>query len=65
MKMYEVVVGNVGLVHSGTDKNKAYQEYDAYVLLSSKCQGRAGGEDVTLFEDGEIIAEHEGLRHIK
>lgn len=60
LSMYEVIVGNVGLVHSGTDKSKAYREYDAYVSISQRGKGCASNESVYLMQDGELIREHQG-----
>lgn len=63
---YEVVVGNVGTVYSGRSVTKAKAEYADYVRLSKAgapdgSAGRASGEDVTLFRDGEIWKEHVGF----
>lgn len=60
MPEYTVHVGNVGQVHSGTDPIEARKHYDEYVAISRRGIGRAGGEQVTLFEDGEPIDEEEG-----
>ena len=58
---YEVVVGNVGTVYRGPDRQKALEEYGAYVALSrAGGGGRASGQGVDLFEDDELILEHEG-----
>ena len=55
---FEVIVGNIGLVHRGRDYEKAKQDYDEYVRQSLSGRGRAGQESVTLYEDGEIKDEH-------
>jgi hypothetical protein len=55
---YEVVVGNVGNVHTGGSKATAMTYFREYVEQSKSGCGRAGGEDVTLFKDGEIIKEY-------
>lgn len=61
MSKYAVVVGNVGTVMETDNKQIAYDEYSRYCDLSENgCSGRAYKEDVILFEDGEIIAEHKG-----
>ena len=60
MAVYEVVVGNIGKVHEGNnpvDARKIYGEYRAQSLSNT---GRAGGEDVTLFKDGEPELEFVG-----
>lgn len=57
---YQVIVGNIGIVCDTDDLADAIDKYEDYVLYSGHCFGRASGEPVTLFEDGEIIREHEG-----
>lgn len=59
MKLYEVIVGNVGLVFTGADERTARQEFSDYVRISKSGAGRAGGEDVYLFEDGDPIESYE------
>ena len=59
MKLYEVIVGNIGCVYSGPDESAALQAYHTYVRDSKNQYGRAAGESVTLLEDGDIIKEHE------
>lgn len=58
MANYDVIVGNVGTVYSGSDEAEARSKFDSYVGVS---RGRAAGEDVTLMRDGESIAEYVGL----
>jgi len=55
---YEVIVGNVGKVHDGYEYGKAYNTYLEYVVISRRGIGRCGGENITLWEDGEIIGEY-------
>ena len=55
---YEVMVGNIGSVHTGKVKANAERVYRSYVELSKSGKGRASGESVTMFMDGEPIAEH-------
>lgn len=55
---YEVIVGNIGTVYRGSDSHLAYIEYEEAVGASQSGYGRAAGEPVTLFEDGEVIKEH-------
>lgn len=55
---YEVVVGNVGNVHTGPYLKNALKAFREYVNQSKSGCGRAGGEDVTLFDRGEIYREY-------
>ncbi len=57
---YEVIFGNIGSVHAGPRKREADKVFNTYVRSSKAECGRAGGEDVTLFRDGEIIREFIG-----
>lgn len=57
VQRYEVLVGNVGTVHSGTDLRAARREYQAYVAGSETYRGRGGGEPVTMLRDGRIYCE--------
>lgn len=58
--MIEVVVGNIGTVYEGQDRAEADKVYAEYVRQSEGGYGRAAGEGVTLFVDGEIVQEHFG-----
>jgi len=49
--MYEVIVGNVGKVHEGTDREEAIKVWSAYVKRSVSGEGRCAGEGVSLFYD--------------
>ena len=60
MSNYEVICGNIGSVYSGSDENEARLKFASYVDLSRSDYGRAGGEDVTLMLDGEIVDEFQG-----
>lgn len=61
MAEYEVTVGNVGTVHTGSSRKEANFAFDQYVDVSrTGSMGRAAGEQVTLFEDGEPVKEHQG-----
>lgn len=59
---YEVVVGNIGIVYRGTGgkstKVEAYKHFYDYKEQSQNCIGRAAGESVSLFQDGEPYLEH-------
>jgi len=57
---YVVVCGNVGGVYDGYSLDDATRAYRLYVDLSKGETGKAGGEDVTLFEDDEPLLEHIG-----
>jgi hypothetical protein len=57
---YQVIVGNIGTVYDDDDDQEALSIYIEYVKMSKDGYGRAGGEDVTLFEFGEPIEEHFG-----
>jgi hypothetical protein len=57
---YEVHVSNVGQVYRGGSQRKALIEFNAYVAISKEGRGRAGGESVTLFKDGEVFREFYG-----
>ena len=52
---YEVIVGNVGRVYEGTSKREADKVYHDYIEISRSGHGRAGGEEVALFVDGEFV----------
>lgn len=58
MTTYELIVGNIGTVYRGPSEAIAVAEYDDYVEISKSGYGRAAGEEITLFKDGEIIKEH-------
>ena len=56
--MYEVTVGNIGMVHEIADKEEATSVFEEYVSQSKRLGTRAFGEQVTLSEDGEPIEEY-------
>ena len=58
--LYEVVVGNIGKVYSGTNGFEAFKTFQIYCGQSKSNYGRAAGEDVTLFKNGEIRKEFAG-----
>ena len=60
MAVYDVVVGNIGTVYSGTNGFEANKHYQTYCGKSKSSHGRAGGEDVTILRDGEIHREYVG-----
>ena len=60
-RLFSVVVGNVGTVYAGDNERIARKEKNDWIRVSrSRTGSRACGEPVTLFCDGEIIAEHPG-----
>lgn len=63
MARYEVVVGNVGTVYAGDDAAAAQAAFDEYLNQSIHGHGRAQGEPVTMFEDGEVIREFSPVLH--
>ena len=58
--IYAVCVGNVGMVLETNQRSAAIRCFQDYVILSDDQFGRASGEDVTLFGDGEILLGHIG-----
>lgn len=57
-KTYEVIVGNIGTVYEGPHGTTARAAFREYVHASKQARGRAGGEQVTMFEDGEPVKEY-------
>jgi hypothetical protein len=59
---YEVLVGNIGMVWSEetlqSEESRAVHEFNDWVARSQREFGRASGEAVTLFKDGEILKEY-------
>jgi len=62
MEKFEVVVGNIGTVYSGNNFMQAQTKYTNYVELSRLNSGRASGEAVTLFHNGNIRSEYQGTQ---
>lgn len=60
---FEVIVGNIGNVYSGSNYMQACSHYTAYVNQSKGDYGRAAGEDVTMLHNGEIKKEFIGSAH--
>lgn len=60
MAVYEVVCTNIGSVYSGNSLILAKDKFKSYVADSKSSYGRASGEDVILFERGEIRDEFIG-----
>jgi hypothetical protein len=59
---YEIVVGNLGTVWSEEadefNETRVAHEYNDWITESKRPFGRAAGEAVTLFKDGEIYKEY-------
>jgi hypothetical protein len=60
---YEVIVGSIGSVYEGHDAKKAHRVFEEYAEQSRTGYGRAAGEDVTVFCNDEIEAEHH-IEHV-
>jgi hypothetical protein len=57
---YMLIVGNIGTVYTGQNGFEANTLFRSYVGASNAKHGRASGEDVTLFKDGEPYREYIG-----
>lgn len=57
---YAVTVGNIGTVYEGKNSREAAETFDEYRAQSQDNYGRAAGEPVTLWKDGEPWREYEG-----
>ena len=53
MNDYSLVVGNIGEVWKGKNGFQANLEYSEWIKMSKRPNGRASGEDVTLFKNEE------------
>ena len=58
LKPFQVVVGNIGHVYDGSNYMQASCCYSHYIKASKTPYGRASGEPVTLFHNGEIRREY-------
>lgn len=56
-KAYEVIVGNIGTVYKGGDKQVAIATFEEYKRQSADGYGRAAGEPVSLLFEEEVIDE--------
>ena len=59
-RLSSIVVGNIGTVYAGDSVKTARSHFKAYIKQSKEDYGRAAGEDVTWFMDGEIHREYVG-----
>ena len=55
---HEIVVGNIGCVYSGENVQEAVEKFQTYTEHSQSGYGRAAGEAVTWFLNGEIYKEY-------
>ena len=55
---YEVIVGNIGKVHEGGGRLKAFAVFQEYIKKSDATYGRASGENVTLWKNNEPHKEY-------
>ena len=62
MSIFEVIVGNIGTVYAGNNYMRAMCTFSEYRKQSKAGYGRAAGEPVTLFHNGEIKMEHAGTQ---
>ena len=57
--LWEVTCGNIGTVYSGNG-TEAKRHFAEYRSQSKNNYGRAAGETVTLWKDGEPVKEFDG-----
>ena len=55
---YQVIVGNIGLIHDGSDEVLAEAYYRNYCMMSDAVFGRASGQEVVLMDGETIVAEN-------
>ena len=60
MAKFEVIVGNIGTVYSGSNFMVAQSKFSSYVKDSKANYGRAARESVTLMHNSKIRREHIG-----
>jgi len=58
--VFEITVGNIGSVWTGSNFMQAETKFASWVKDSKTGLGRSGGEDVTLFHCGKIRREYIG-----
>jgi hypothetical protein len=58
--MYTLIVGNIGKIGEYASRKLAFAAFAEYVELSKSNYGRVAGEPVYLFENNEIVIEHDG-----
>lgn len=57
--MFDVIVGNVGLVYSGDHYDRAVEMFMHYAEQSQTHTGRAADQLVMLMKDGHCIRSYE------
>lgn len=57
---YQVIVGNIGMVYTGSEEQDALSCFNVYVEQSKSRVGRAGDEAVTMLHGGDIVREYLG-----
>ena len=62
---YEVIVANIGTVYSGTCRKTAKSIWNGYLKQSKANYGRAGGENVCMMENGEILPSFDYIGHLE
>lgn len=59
-KPFEIIVGNIGSVWTGSNYMQAETRFHAWVKDSKTGLGRSGGESVILLHNGEPRKEYAG-----
>jgi hypothetical protein len=60
--LYEVIVGNIGTVHTTANLQQARRIAARCVKQSKAGVGRAGGEDITIMGEDQILWEYNAPR---
>jgi len=60
MDYYQVIVGNIGSVHSSKSISCANRSFKLWMAESMKSYSRFAGERVTLIRSGEIFSDYLG-----
>lgn len=60
MNNYQIIVGNVGTVYTGSNGFKVRKIYGNYKRQSQENYGRAAGENVTVLMNDDVLYEHIG-----
>ena len=58
MTEYRLVVGVLGIIFDEDSEAEAKRQYDLFVKQSKTARSASVGTSVTLFRNGEIIAEY-------
>lgn len=62
---YQVIVGNVGMVHETNNLRDARLCARTYVDRAKSLRGRCAGESVTILSENEIIDEYVGTLNLQ